>query len=288
MDEPKHPKHKPLLEVSGVGKTFGRRPLLARRAAGVVRALDGVTFALRDGEALGLLGESGSGKTTLARCIVGLECPDEGRIVFDGRRIDTLNRRARWHLGRKIQLVWQDPYAYLNPYARIGQSIVEPLLNYGERDHDRLRKRLAELLDWVGLPSAVGERYPHELSGGQCQRVVIARALALDPELLICDEPLSSLDVSTQVQLLALFRALQKERGLAYLFITHDSAQIRRLCSRAAVMFQGRLVEVTSTETLMASPAHPYTRKLMASATRLGAACRQAVEAYQHDDDHQQ
>lgn len=275
-----------LLEVSGLGKTFGGRSLLARRAAGATRALHGVSFALGEREALGLLGESGSGKTTLARCILGLERPSEGRILYRGQRIDTLSRRARWHLARKIQLVWQDPYAYLNPYAKVAESIIEPLVNFREGNRQSRRDRLAELLEWVGLPSAVRERYPHELSGGQCQRAVIARALALDPELLVCDEPLSSLDLPTQVQLLTLFRKLQQERGLAYLFIAHDTTLIRNLCSRTGVMHQGRLVELTSTEALFSAPVHPYTRKLLASANRLEAACREAMGVHRYDNNH--
>jgi peptide/nickel transport system ATP-binding protein len=264
----------PLLRVTELGKTYRRRALFTGQGAGPAKALEGVSFDLHQGEALGLLGESGSGKTTLARCILGLEKPGEGRIMFQGRRIDSLAGRSRWWLGKKIQLVWQDPYAYLNPYEKVAESIIEPLVNYGEGNRNTRRERLEELLHWVELPSAVVERYPHELSGGQCQRAVIARALALNPDLLVCDEPLSSLDVPTQMQLLELFRKLQTEPGLTYLFITHDCAQARSLCSRTAVMHRGRLVEMAPTETLFSAPAHPYTRQLLASASRLGEAYR--------------
>lgn len=267
-----------LLKVSDLGKTYGRRSLFAPATDGTAKALDGVSFDLYQGEALGLLGESGSGKTTLARCLLGLERADEGRIFFWGRRIDSLTGRARWRLGRKIQLVWQDPYAYLNPYEKVAESILEPLVNYGEGNRHTRRQRLEELLQAVGLQPPVVERYPHELSGGQCQRAVIARALALNPDLLVCDEPLSSLDVPTQRQLLELLRKLQAERRLTYLFIAHDSAQVRSLCSRTAVMHRGRVVELAPTETLFTAPTHPYTRKLLASASRLGEAYRRYFE----------
>jgi ABC-type oligopeptide transport system ATPase subunit len=273
----------PLLRVTELGKTYRRRALFTEQGTGPAKALEEVTFDLHQGEALGLLGESGSGKTTLARCILGLEKPSEGRIMFRGRRIDSLAGRSRWWLGKKIQLVWQDPYAYLNPYEKVAESIIEPLVNYKQGNRNTRRERLDELLHWVDLPPAVVERYPHELSGGQCQRAVIARALALNPDLLICDEPLSSLDVPTQMQLLELFRKLQTEYDLTYLFIAHDGAQVRSLCSQVAVMHQGRLVEKAPTETLFCVPAHPYTRRLLASASRLGEAYRKVLGDHSND-----
>ncbi len=234
-------------------------------AHGVVRAVEGVSFELARGERLGLVGESGCGKSTLARCLVGLERPSSGSIRLDGDELATLDERGWFALRRRIQIVFQDPLSALDPRQSVGSIVSEPLAIHGLGTVRERRLRALELLEAVGLSAAQAARFPHELSGGQRQRVGIARALALEPELLVLDEPVSALDVSIQAQIVRLFAELAQRFGLAYLFISHDLAVVRELCSRVAVMYLGRIVESGPCADVFAEPAHPYTRALLAA-----------------------
>jgi oligopeptide transport system ATP-binding protein len=250
---------RPVLEVDDLRVHFPvRRGLVFERIAGTVRAVDGVSFAINRGETLGLVGESGCGKTTVGRAIVGLTQPTAGEIringVADGPR------------GRLVQFVFQDPYASLNPRMTIAQTIAEPVRLHGLRDgRDAISDRVHELLELVGLRRAHAARYPHELSGGQRQRVGIARALACEPELIVCDEPVSALDVSIQAQVINLLQDLQDRLGLTYLFIAHGLGVIRQISTRVAVMYLGRIVEMADKADLYDMPRHPYTRALLSA-----------------------
>src|SRR5262245_17432103 len=243
---------------------FGPRPA-------PVRAVDGVSFTLSKGEALGLVGESGSGKSTLARLIVGLERATSGSIRIDGREIATLDAAGWRPLRRRVQMVFQGPHSSLDPRQTAGAIVAEPLAIHRLFPRRERRRRALELLDAVGLAPAQAGAYPHELSGGQRQRVGIARALALAPDLLVCDEPVSALDVSIRSQILNLLHDLQQRLGLAYLFIAHDLAVVRALCSRVAVMQAGKIVEISSRDELFSRPQHATTRSMLASAARSDA-----------------
>ena len=249
----------PVLEVVDLRVHFPvRRGLVFERVAGTVRAVDGVSFAIGRGETLGLVGESGCGKTTVGRAIVGLTPPTSGEIRINGR--------AGGPLGRLVQFVFQDPYASLNPRMTIAQTIAEPVRLHGLRDGGAATAdRVHELLELVGLRRAHAERYPHELSGGQRQRVGIARALACEPELIVCDEPVSALDVSIQAQVINLLQDLQDRLGLTYLFIAHGLGVIRQISTRVAVMYLGRIVEMAEKADLYEAPRHPYTRALLSA-----------------------
>jgi len=245
-----------LLEVDGVVKDF-------RARGGAIRAVDHVSFSLAPGETLGLVGESGSGKSTMARLVVRLLEPDGGAIRVDGDDISHLSRRALRSLRRRVQIVFQDPYSSLDPRMTARAIVAEPLRIAGRaRDVSR---RVPEVLARVGLGPEHEGRYPHELSGGQRQRIGIARALAVEPELLVLDEPVTSLDGSIQAQILNLLAQLQAELGLAYLFIAHDLAVVRHLADRVAVMHLGRIVESAPTAELFAAPLHPYTQALLSA-----------------------
>jgi oligopeptide/dipeptide ABC transporter ATP-binding protein len=254
----------PLLVIEGLAKAYAQprgplqRPVLHRAVAGV--SLD-----IARGETVALVGESGAGKSTLARCVVRLEDPDAGRILYDGRDIGSLRGGALRAWRRHVQIVFQDPHGSLNPRMRVGAAVREPLEVHGIARGKDADARGAELFREVGLDPGLRSHYPHELSGGQRQRVGIARALAVGPELLVLDEPVSALDVSVQAQVLALLRDLQERRGLTYLFVAHDLAVVRQMADRVAVMYLGRIVEEAPGERLFADPRHPYTRALLAA-----------------------
>jgi peptide/nickel transport system ATP-binding protein len=231
-----------------------------------VKAVDGVSIHLNAGEIVGLVGESGCGKSTLGRSIVGLERPQAGRVLLDDVDLSTLNGRRLRETRRAIQYVFQDPYASLNDRQTIGEAIAEALIIHGIAERAEQHRRILRLLDQVGLPSMLAERYPRELSGGQRQRVAIARSLAVEPRVLICDEPVSALDLSVRAQVMNLFLSLQKELGVACLFIAHDLALVRQAASRVYVMYLGKVIETGSSLDVYARPAHPYTSALLASA----------------------
>jgi oligopeptide transport system ATP-binding protein len=250
-----------LLDVQGVVKHFQVR-------GGTVRAVDGVSFQLAHGETLALVGESGCGKSTTARVVLRLIEPDAGAIRFEGADITHLAAKPLRRLRQRMQIVFQDPFASLNPRMTIGATIEEPLGIHGVGDHASRRARVAELLDLVGLAPEYAGRYPHEFSGGQRQRIGIARALALEPALVVCDEPVSALDVSVQAQVVNLLRDLQARLGLSYLFIAHDLAVVKHMADRVAVMYLGRIVETGPRDALFATPRHPYSRALLAAIPR--------------------
>jgi oligopeptide/dipeptide ABC transporter ATP-binding protein len=254
----------PILSVRALTKQYRIKRGWTGHA--IVRAVDGVDFDLPEGGALGLVGESGSGKTTVARLILGLTAPTAGSIQFDRRDLAGLNKQGLAALRRQVQIVFQNPHSALNPRMTVTQSVGEPLILQERLRGAALARRVAELLAEVGLSEAFLYRYPHELSGGQKQRVCIARALALAPRLLVLDEPTSALDVSVQAQILEFLLQLKLERGLTYLFISHNLAVIRHVCDRVAVMYLGRIVEIGPTDVIFASPSHPYTKALLASA----------------------
>jgi oligopeptide/dipeptide ABC transporter ATP-binding protein len=257
----------PLLQVRGLRMHFPvTEGMIARRHIGDVKAVDGVDFTIRRGETLGLVGESGCGKTTMGRCILRLEKPTAGEILYDGVDIAKLDRRQLVALRRRIQVIFQDPYSSLNPRQKVGSIIAEPMMVHGvEPDAAKREARVRELLSLCGLNPNFADRYPHEMSGGQRQRVGIARALALNPEFIVCDEAVSALDVSIQAQIINLLEDLREKFNLTYLFIAHDLSVVRHLCQRVAVMYLGRVVELAACDELFDHPLHPYTRALLAA-----------------------
>ncbi len=253
-----------LLEVSDLVKHFPVRTGALRQGTDLVHAVDGISFGVAEGETLGLVGESGCGKSTTARLIARLLEPTSGSISFDGRDISHGSSRRLKGLRRDVQMIFQDPYSSLNPRRSVGSTIGEPLVVHGiERDGRARRAAVAKLMEQVGLDPDQAQRLPSELSGGQRQRVGIARALALRPRLIVADEPVSSLDVSIQAQILNLLAELQRELGLTIVFIGHDLAVVRHVCDRVAVMYLGKLVEVAGADELYARPQHPYTAALL-------------------------
>ena len=254
-----------LLEVRDLVKHFPvssglRKPTLS------VKAVDGVSFTLRRGETLGLVGESGCGKTTTGRCVLLLERPTSGQIVFEGSELTTLPDKKLRAMRRRMQVIFQDPYSSLNPRMTVGQILAEPIKVHGLIAERKARAaRVQELLGQVGLLPQHAGRYPHQLSGGQRQRVGIARALAMEPALIICDEPVSALDVSIQAQIVNLLEDLQKTLGLTYLFIAHDLSVVRHISDRVVVMYLGKIVEVADRRSLYEEPLHPYTRALLSA-----------------------
>jgi oligopeptide transport system ATP-binding protein len=261
------PGQPPLLEVRGLAMRFPiSEGILISRKIGEVRAVDGVDFTIERGETLGLVGESGCGKTTTGRCILRLERPTAGQILFDGRDVNGMERQELVALRRRMQVIFQDPYSSLNPRMKVGDIIAEPIKVHAvEPNAGRRRERVRDLLAVCGLDPKFTDRYPHEMSGGQRQRVGIARALALDPEFIVCDEAVSALDVSIQAQVVNLLEDLRERFGLTYLFIAHDLSVVRHLCQRVAVMYLGRIVEMAPSDELFDHPLHPYTQALLSA-----------------------
>jgi len=258
-----------LLEVVGLAKHYPmRRGVLFSRTVGTVRAVDGLSFTLGRGETLALVGESGCGKSTTARLVLRLIEPTEGTVRFEDQDITEMGGIELRRLRRRMQIVFQDPFASLNPRMTVGQILEEPLVVHGIGDAAARRARVAELLGLVGLAPYHAPRYPHEFSGGQRQRIGIARALAVEPALVVCDEPVSALDVSIQAQVVNLLKDLQGRLGLSYLFIAHDLAVVKHVADRVAVMYLGRIVEIGPKERVFANPRHPYTRVLLSAIPR--------------------
>jgi oligopeptide transport system ATP-binding protein len=256
----------PLLEVTDLVKHFPvKQGVLFDRTVDHVRAVDGVSFSVPRGQTLGLVGESGSGKSTACRAVLQLIKPTSGSVRFNGQEIAGLSRRQMRPLRREMQMIFQDPYASLNPRKRIGQIVGDPLRRQGDASGGELRNRVMELLERVGLSSEHYNRFPHEFSGGQRQRIGIARALAPKPKLVIADEPVSALDVSIQAQIVNLLDDLQDEFGLTYLFVAHDIGVVRHISDRIAVMNEGKIVEQGSADQVCESPTDPYTKKLLSA-----------------------
>ena len=255
-----------LLIVDGVKKYFPiTRGIIFQKAIAQVQAVDGVSFSLRKGETLGIVGESGCGKSTLARCIVRLLDTTEGRIMFDGRDVTNLSRVAMRPIRREMTMIFQDPYASLNPRKRVGFIIGEPLEVHKLGTPEEVKTRVQELLEVVGLNPEHYNRFPHEFSGGQRQRIGVARALAVNPKLIVCDEPVSALDVSVQAQILNLLKDLQDDFGLTYVFIAHDLNVVRHISDRVMVMYLGQVSEVATRDQLYREPKHPYTGALLSA-----------------------
>jgi oligopeptide/dipeptide ABC transporter ATP-binding protein len=270
----------PLLQVEDLAVHFPiRRGLLVERQVGTVKAVDGIGFTIDAGETLALVGESGCGKSTTGRLILRLIEPTAGRVRFDGNDVFALDGETLRRLRAAMQLVFQDPYASLNPRMTAGEMIAEPLLLHGMGDAAARHARVVELLGLVGLAARHAARYPHEFSGGQRQRIGIARALAAGPKLIVADEPVSALDVSVRAQVINLMRDLQQRLGLAYLFISHDLAVVRHIADRVAVMYLGKIVELADAARLFAAPRHPYTRALLSAVPAPNPAASQARAA---------
>lgn len=256
----------PLVEVSGLTVHFPiTEGAVRRKQTGAVRAVDGIDMVLRRGETLGLVGESGSGKSTTGRAILRLAPVTAGSVIFDGQDLGALGRESMRRMRRRMQMIFQDPYASLNPRMKVSEIIGEPLaIHHIARGRDR-RDRVRNALLRVGLEPSFADRYPHEFSGGQLQRIGVARALTLDPELIVADEPVSALDVSIQAQLVNLLEELQSDMGLTYLFIAHDLAVVRHISDRVAVMYLGKIVELADRDDLYERPLHPYTQALLSA-----------------------
>jgi oligopeptide/dipeptide ABC transporter ATP-binding protein len=259
-----------LLEVKNLKKYYPVTGGLLSRHLGDVKAVDGVSLYIKEGEALGLVGESGCGKSTLGRVILRLEEPTQGEITYQGINITKLNKRQLRELRKEIQMIFQDPQSFLDPRMTVGQSIGEALLIHGVKDEQERAQRVAEILERVGLEAQHALRYPHEFSSGQRQRIGIGRALILNPKLIIADEPVSALDVSIQAQILNLMLDLREEFGLAYLFIAHDLSVIRHVSHRVAVMYLGKIVELAEKNEIFQNALHPYTEALLSAIPTVG------------------
>lgn len=257
-----------LVEVKDLKKYY---PVNSRGKKETARALDGVSFEIRRGETLGLVGESGCGKTTVGRAILNLIPATSGEIWFDGQEISGYSEKQMRPLRQAMQIIFQDPYGCLDPRKTVFDLIGAPLLLYGMKNKEERKKRVLELMQEVGLRSDYLDRYPHEFSGGQRQRIGIARAIAVHPKFIVCDEPVSALDVSVQAQVVNLIRRLQKEYGLTYLFISHDLRVVRHLCDRIVVMYLGKVVEAGDKKDIYEHPAHPYTQALLSAVPEIGS-----------------
>ena len=257
---------RPLIEAAALSKHFALGGGgLFRRHAGTLRAVDGVDLRIMPGETLGLVGESGCGKSTLGRLLIRLMEASDGQVLFDGTDITGLPAARMREMRKSMQIVFQDPYGALNPRMAVEDIVMEPLLIHGARADAAARKRVAEMLELVGLPARAATRFPHEFSGGQRQRIGIARALVLNPRFIVCDEAVSALDVSVQAQIVNLLQDLQQEMGLTYLFIAHDLSVVRHISDRVAVMYLGRVVEIAEKAAIYDRPMHPYTQALIAA-----------------------
>ena len=254
-----------LLEIKGLCKYFNLKKSIFEKNKKVLHAVDDVTLEIKKGETLGLVGESGCGKTTLGRTVVRLYEPTSGEIVYDNKNITNLNFQEMKSFRRKIQMIFQDPYASLNPRQTIGDIIKEPMEIHNLYEEKNRDKKVLEILELVGLNSSHMSRYPHEFSGGQRQRVGIARALACNPEFIVCDEPISALDVSIQAQIINTLEELQKKLGLTYLFIAHDLSMVKHISDRVGIMYLGKLVEISTSDKVYNTPLHPYTEALLSA-----------------------
>ncbi len=258
-------EEQPILAVENLRMHFPVKGGVIRRAVAACKAVDGVSFSIRPGETLGLAGESGCGKSTLGKTIARLYKPTEGNIHFQGTNLAGMSRSELKPFRREIQMIFQDPYESLNPRQTVANIVEEPFIIHKMGTREERRKWVTELLEQVGLPSVAAQRYPFEFSGGQRQRIGIARALALKPKLIICDEPVSALDVSIQSQVLNLLMNLQQDLGLSYLFISHDLAVVKHISDRIAIMYLGKLVELGDSEAIYKNPRHPYTKSLISA-----------------------
>ena len=255
----------PLLEVQQLKKYFPVEKGFFGKTNSFVHAVDNVSFSINKGDTFGMVGESGCGKSTTGRLLMKLLDPTEGSLWFDGKDITNLTNAEKRKYSREVQMIFQDPYASLNPRMKVKDLVMEPLIVHNELDKESRKKSVSELLELVGLTASQGERYPHEFSGGQRQRVGIARALVLNPNFIIADEPVSALDVSIQSQILNLLQDIRSEFNLTYLFISHDLSVVEHICNKIGVMYLGKLVEVASKEMLFSRPKHPYTEALLSS-----------------------
>lgn len=253
----------PLLRVENMKKYYPVKGGIISHTTGYIKAVDGVSFSIMEGETLGLVGESGCGKSTIGRQLVGLERPTEGKIYYDGKDLTALKREEMRQIRTCLQMVFQDPYSSLNPRKHIFEILSQPMLYHKISDKQTVEKDILNILDMVGLPRSVLGRYPHEFSGGQRQRIGIAKALSLNPKFIVCDEPVSALDVSIQAQILNLLKDLQKELGLTLLFVGHGLGAVNYVSDRIAVMYLGKIVETGMAKEIFENPVHPYTKALL-------------------------